>query len=174
MSARPFDITAASERVRVDRDRRGEIAFTISNRGVQKCRARIVVTAVPPASAAWFALAGPAERELSPDGTDQAAFIATIPASVASGQYQMRLDVATDGAPACEGQVVTVVVEGEAAPRRAMPSWILFLIAALLGVGGAVAALITKLFAILFAGLGAATVVFVIALVLLLKHGRSA
>jgi hypothetical protein len=174
--SRAFAITAACERIRVDERRQGEIAFTISNASQSARKAQLIVTALPPASANWFQLHGTRERELKAGGTDQVAFQVAIPATVAPGRYQMRLDVMLENSAACEGQVVAVLVDGPArAQKGEFPLWILFVIAAVIAVGGAVAGLLAEIIAIVIAATAVAAIVFAVALVLLCKrNARSA
>ena len=137
-----FAITAASQRVQLDEQRRAEVAFTVSNRSGCAMRARLLIRPQDGTATAWLALEGELERELAVDGTEQICVQVAIPADAPAGSYAFRLDVVGVANPdehVSAGQWVGLVVPPAQPPRRGgFPWWLLLVaagLAALVGLG---------------------------------------
>ncbi|HYN89868.1 MAG TPA: hypothetical protein VER55_15145 [Ardenticatenaceae bacterium] len=89
----PFVITTATNHVRLDANRHGEVAYTVSNTGDRPVRARARIVPQPPAQADWFTIAGGAERDFAAAGTDQFKVQMILPPTAGAGSYLARLDV---------------------------------------------------------------------------------
>ena len=109
----PFDITIATNSIRLNAKRQGEAAFTVFNRSGRPVRGRAQVAAQPPEAAAWLGVAGEAERNFAIAGTEQITVQVTVPAQAAPGTYTLRLDMVGVENPDedyCSGPSVTLVV----------------------------------------------------------------
>jgi hypothetical protein len=109
-----FDITTATNTIRLDDQGRGEIAFTVFNASGRALRGRARVVAEDPAAEAWLALAGEAERKFDIASAQQY-----------TGSYPFRLDVVgveNPDAMYTQGPAVTFAV-AEAEPKRAPIRW---------------------------------------------------
>jgi hypothetical protein len=69
--ARVFDITAASDTVRLDGKGQGEIPFTASNVSGRPLRGRAFLVPQDAASKPWLSVSGEAERDFPAGGTQQ-------------------------------------------------------------------------------------------------------
>jgi hypothetical protein len=108
-----FGVTVATTSVVLDPERRGQAAFTVTNRTTQarRGRARIVVTGST--DPRWLAIAGEPESDFKAGATHVFTVDVTVPAAVAEGTYAFRLDVVAVANPDedyTEGPTVTFAV----------------------------------------------------------------
>ncbi|MDY7227257.1 hypothetical protein [Hyalangium rubrum] len=143
---RAFDITAATESVNLSASGQGELAFTVSNALRAPVRARATVMMAGQARPEWATIAGEAERDLAPDGTQQYIVKLQVPPGTPPGRYTFHVlvtNVANPDEQYADGPTVAFVVP-EAAPvvKKAFPWWIVALAAGVLVIGGGVAAIL--------------------------------
>jgi hypothetical protein len=143
---RAFDITAATESANLSASGQGEIAFTVSNALRAPVRARATVMVEGQAQREWTSIAGEAERDFTPDGTQQFIVKIQTPPGTPPGRYTFYLlvsNVANPDEQYADGPTVSFVVP-EPAPvvKKAFPWWIVALVAGVLVIGGGVAAII--------------------------------
>jgi hypothetical protein len=108
-----FGVTVATTSVVLDPERRGQAAFTVTNRTNQarRGRARIVVTGST--DPRWLALAGELESDFTAGATHVFTVGVAVPAAAAQGTYAFRLDVVAVANPDedyTEGPTVTFAV----------------------------------------------------------------
>jgi hypothetical protein len=143
---RAFDITAATESVNLSASGQGEIAFTVSNALRVPMRARATVMMAPPAQREWTAIAGEAERDFAPDGTQQFIVKLQVPPGTPPGRYTFHLlvsNVANTDEQYADGPTVSFVVPQPApVEKKAFPWWIVALVGGVLVISGGVAAII--------------------------------
>lgn len=125
--ARYFGITSANTTIDLSADRKGEMAFTVSNETGQALRARASVSPIEPARPEWFDLKGAPARDFSPDQTQQFAVTISVPRSAPGGTYKFSLLVASTERPDeqyTEGPVVSFkVAAADEAPKPVFPWW---------------------------------------------------
>ena len=143
---RAFDITAATESVNLSASGQGEIAFTVSNALRIPMRGRATVMVAGQAQREWTAIAGEAERDFTPDGTQQFIVKVQAPPGTPPGRYTFHLlvsNVANPDEQYADGPTVSFVVP-EAAPvvKKAFPWWIVALVGGVLVIGGGVTAIL--------------------------------
>ena len=112
-------ITASTNEVPLDGQRRGETSFTVFNASNRPLRARVTVTPASPALPAWFTIEGQSERDFPVSGTQQFTVDVAIPADVATGSYSFRLDaidVGNPDEPAVQGPAVAFQVTNAPVP----------------------------------------------------------
>ncbi len=147
--AKTFAITTAKQTCALDSGRNGGASFTVTNTTGQPHRGLLKIKALGATDAAWITLQGDAEREFTANGTQQVSAKIAVPASVAPGKYNFRLDtisVADPDEDYTEGQSVAIEVQAAAAvPPKKFPWWIVIVIIAVLAiVGGFVTWLVTS------------------------------
>ena len=124
---RIFAITAASERVTVGGDGRGEITFTVTNSSARPLRGQLRVRPLGQTKGEWLSVAGETERVLSPNATQQVVVNVATPPEAPAGKYQFRLDAVSvinpDG-DFTEGPTVDLEVKAAEAQKKAFPWWI--------------------------------------------------
>ncbi len=89
----PFNITAASDTVRLDAQGRGTTTFTVSNASGRSRRGRARLVPSDPAHAGWLSLEKDAERDFSADGTHQYTVRVAAPPGTPPGRFTFGLDV---------------------------------------------------------------------------------
>jgi hypothetical protein len=126
----PFDVTAATNTIRLDAQRRGEAAFTVFNNSGRALRGRATLVAATPAIVPWLALEGANERDFDVAATQQFSVQIAAPPDAAPGVYTFRLD-ALDVALPDEGLSTGPSVNFEVPappppppPKRTIPWWI--------------------------------------------------
>jgi hypothetical protein len=139
-----FAITAATNSISLDANRRGETSFTVFNaRGRPiRGRARLVPENTP--AEGWLSLEGEAERDFGIAEAHQFKTRITVPADASAGSYPFRLDMVGVENPDelyTQGPTVTFQVP-EPAPKKAFPWWILAAAAGAIVVIGIVLAII--------------------------------
>lgn len=138
--ARVFDITAASDSLRLDTKGQGDVAFTVSNVSGRRIRGRAKVVPKDPATAGWLAMAGDAERDFPAGGTQTFTAKVAVPADARAGQYSFRLDVVSVDNPdeeTAQGPSVGFsVAEAVAPPPKSSRAWFALAVILLLVVGG--------------------------------------
>lgn len=141
--ARIFDVTAASDSVRLDARGQGEMPFTATNVSGRHLRGRAVLIAEDAASKSWLSLSGDAERDFPIGGVQQFGVKVAVPAGTKPGSYKFRLDVVSVENPDedyAQGPTVAASVTLPPVPPRPFPWWIpVVAVVVLLVVGGVVA-----------------------------------
>ncbi len=121
---RIFAITAASERVVIGGDGRGEITFTVTNSSKRALRGQLRVRPLGSTREEWLSLAGESERAFSPNATQQVVVKVATPPGAPAGKYQFRLDAISVVNPDddfTEGPTVDLEVKATEAPKKAFP-----------------------------------------------------
>jgi hypothetical protein len=126
----PFDITAATNTIRLNAQRRGEASFTVFNNSGRALRARATLVAQTPATASWLTLDGANERDFAVAATEQFTVQIAAPPDAAPGVYTFRLD-ALDVALTDEGLTTGPSVNFEVPapsppppPKPKIPWWV--------------------------------------------------
>jgi hypothetical protein len=130
-----FAITPALTEIALDKDGRGEIAFTVTNRRPAPILARARAVTEAPADASWFTVADP-ERRFAAGETHTIAVQVTAPLGAPGGRVRMRLDMASVDNPDddfAEGPWVAVQVPAPAPPppEKRLPMRLIAVIAAI-------------------------------------------
>ena len=138
--ARVFDITAASDVVRLDTKGQGDAAFTVSNVSGRRMRGRAKAVPQDPATAGWLKIAGDVERDFPSGGTQLITASVSVPADARPGTYSFRLDVVSVDNPdeeTAQGPSVSVTVaEASPPPPKSHLMWFLLAVVVLLLVAG--------------------------------------
>lgn len=130
----PFAITAVTNSVGLDANRRGTASFTVFNASGRPVRGRAQLVSEDPAAAAWLTLDGEPERDLPIADTEQYTVQIAVPPDAPAGSYPFRLDMVGVENPDEDytaGPTVTFVVP-EPAPKKPFPWWILLVIGGVL------------------------------------------
>jgi hypothetical protein len=142
----PFNVTAASDSLRLDAQRQGAITFTVSNASGRPRRGRARLVPGDPAQASWLKLEGEAERDFAADGTHQLTVRVAVPAEVPPGRFTFGLDVVSVENPDEEftqGPKVAAEIP-RVEVKKPFPWWILAVAAGLLLVLGLTAWLLLR------------------------------
>jgi hypothetical protein len=134
----PFDITTATNSIRLDSQRQGEAAFTVYNRSGRPVRGRSQLAAQDPASAGWISLVGEVERSFALASTEQIGVRIQVPPTAKAGQYAFRLDMVGVENPDedyCAGPSVTFDVPEPVADKPFPWKWVAVLVAGLVVIG---------------------------------------
>lgn len=140
---RSFAITAASNSVFLDEDRKGEARFTVSNQSGRSIEGRARVVAEDAEAEPWISLRGSAHRVFSTAGTEQYTAEIEVPPDAPSGNYTVRLDMVGEERPDeqyVEGPSVTFQVPEPEPDSEPFPWKIVAAIVAVLLIGGGVLA----------------------------------
>src|SRR5262245_61195024 len=124
---RIFAITAASDRVSVGGDGRGEITFTVTNSSPRPLRGQLRVRPLGSTKSDWLNVGGETERVFSPNATQQVVVKVATPPGAQAGKYQFRLDAISVINPDddfTEGPTIDLEVKATEAPKKAFPWWI--------------------------------------------------
>ena len=138
--SRVFAITAATDTVRIDKQRQGEATFTVTNTSGQPLRGRANVVATAPAHAEWFTIVGADERDFGVEATDQMQVKISLPADVPEGNYHFQIDFISVDNPDedyAEGPSISFAVAPPPPPPKPFPWWIIIVIVSVI-VGGIV------------------------------------
>jgi len=122
----PFSVTAASNSVSLDAQRRGQAPFTVFNASGRPIRGRARLAAESPQASGWLSLAGAAERDFPIAGAEQYTVHIAAPRDAEPGSYAFRLDVVGVENPDelfTQGPSVTFELSG-ATPKKGFPWWI--------------------------------------------------
>lgn len=140
--ARVFDVTSASDTVRLDGNGQGEMAFTASNVSGRPVRGRAKLVPQDAAAKAWLSVVGESERDFPASGTQQFTVKVAVPAGSKPGKYNFRLDVVSVQNPDedyTQGPNVAISVTLPPPAPKPFPWWILVVAAVLLlAIGGVV------------------------------------
>ena len=121
---RIFAITAASERVTVGGDGRGEINFTVTNSSARNLRGQLRVRPLGSTNGEWLNIAGENERAFTPYATQQVVVKVATPLGAPAGKYQFRLDALSTVNPDddfTEGPTIDLEVKATETPKKAFP-----------------------------------------------------
>lgn len=126
--ARAFDITTTSPTLKLGGNRKGEVAFTVTNALGKPVRGRAVIIAEGTTPSDWFLLNGEPERDFLPNGTHVYQVQVAVPPSQAAGDHAFHLLVADPSNPdeyfAESSPVAFKVPAPVVAPHRKIPWWI--------------------------------------------------
>ena len=136
--AQSFAITTtAPDPLKADANGHAEAVFTVTNTTSRPIRGLATAKSLGATKRDWLAVRGETERDFAGGATEQ--FVVNIHvAGVPGGRYPCRLDVASAANPDEDfttGPVVNVDVAGSvtaAAPKKAFPLWIVFVIVGVL------------------------------------------
>src|SRR5262249_8192576 len=126
--SRIFAITAASDRVPTGADGRGEITFTVTNSSARALRGQLRVRPLGLTKGEWLNVAGEAERNFSPNVTQQVVVKVSVPPGTPAGKYQFRLDTVSLVNPDddfTEPPNIDLELKATAPPKKAFPWWII-------------------------------------------------
>jgi hypothetical protein len=151
--SRVFNISSASDAVRLDSHGQGEVAFTVTNASTRPVRGRFKVKLldkpapdVPALAADAIAVGGDTERSFNPNDTQQVPVRIKVPSGTREGKYSFRLDGINVDSPDedfTEGPALAIDVK-PTPPKRKFPWWILAIVVLVLLVGGGVGYMIMK------------------------------
>ena len=139
-----FVITAATNSLRLNPDRRGETSFTVFNASGRPLRARAQLVPQSQAAGDWLSLVGEVERTFDIAGAHQYTVRVAVPPDAPAGNYPFRLDMTGVENPDeqhVQGPAVTFEVPAPE-PVKPFPWWILAIAAAVLVVGVLIAILV--------------------------------
>ena len=126
--ARAFDITTTSPTLKLGGNRKGEVAFTVTNSLGQPVRGRAVIVPEGATSPGWLVLNGDAERDFPPNGTHVFQVQVAVPPAQAAGEHAFHLLVVDQSNPdeyfAESSPVAFKVPAPVVAPRKRFPWWI--------------------------------------------------
>ncbi|MCY1080462.1 LamG domain-containing protein [Archangium lansingense] len=126
--ARSFDITAASESIRLDGSRQGEISFTVSNAIGTPVRGRVVLEPEGQTRPEWLSVDGQAERDFTVDGTHTYVVKVSVPQNIPEGTHAFHplvVDVASPDEQYARGPSVGFQVPRPfVPPKKRLPWWI--------------------------------------------------
>ena len=144
---RLFDITTPTNTIVLDRARRGEASFTVTNISGQPRRARLLLVPEDSHTNAWLSLQGEPVRAFVVSETQQITVNIQLPPPAPSGSYGFRLDLAREDLPdedLTQGPRLTVQVP-ESGPKPAFPLWVIpVVLGAIALVGGVIAFLVLR------------------------------
>ncbi|HXJ93707.1 MAG TPA: PASTA domain-containing protein [Terriglobia bacterium] len=135
-----FNITTASNTVRLDGQQRGEVAFTVSNTSGRPLRGRAKLVPLDSTPKSWLTIAGESERDFPAGGVQQFTVQVAVPSESKEGRYVFRLDAVAVQNPDedyTQGPAIAFVLAKQEKAKR-FPWWIpalAVLVIAALGVG---------------------------------------
>ena len=140
-----FAITTTTPNSQLDKQRRGEVAFTVTNQSGGRIKGRAEIKADDPAQAQWLTLSGPSEQEFDPDEVKQFVVRIAVPDTAPQGTCKFRLNIIspskrTSEDEGVEGPNVSVAVPAPPAPvpPPPFPWWIIAVVAGVLVIVGGV------------------------------------
>ena len=142
MPERSFSITAATPGITLDTQRKGTVAFTVTNSTSRLLRGQMQIRPLGETKAEWLRLQGAAEINFAPSETHQVAIEIQAPPGTPPGKYRFRLDACSTSNPDddyTEGPVVSVempVPPAKTVDKKPFPLWILLLILGIVVIGG--------------------------------------
>ena len=143
MPAFAVTVTTPDPKLSQDKNRSGEVSFTVTNQSSGALRGRAEIKPDDPAQASWFKIADQSERDFAPDQAQQFIVRIAVPAAEKAGTCKFRLNMvstskATGEEQSVEGPSVAVVVPPPViTPVKPFPWWILAVVAGVLVVVGA-------------------------------------
>ncbi|MFH8251386.1 hypothetical protein ACH3VR_13520 [Microbacterium sp. B2969] len=135
----PFAVSGPAALTLDQATRKGTASFTVSNVTGRPVRVRLAVQAGAGTDAAWFAIAGDAERPLPVAGTATVDVAVTVPDPAAAGSGSFTLGAALEEEPDEVVPSPTVSFEIPPSKRKPFPWWIVIVVIValvLLGGGG--------------------------------------
>jgi hypothetical protein len=121
---RTFDIAAASDRVSMGEDGRGEITFTVTNTSSRPLRGQLRVRPLGSTKGEWLNIEGETERAFSPNAPQQVVVKVATPPGAPAGKYQFRIEAISVTNPDddfTEGPTIDIEVKATEAPKKAVP-----------------------------------------------------
>jgi hypothetical protein len=140
VAPRVFNITVPAGNVRLGKDRKGDVRFTVTNDSDRPQRSLAKIVPLEGAKPEWFAVGGELERDLPVQGVQQYVVTITVPKGIPEGTGKLRLDAVSaikDGESVAEGPTVVFEIPKEDKPINPIP-WILAGAAVVLVVVGVV------------------------------------
>ncbi len=137
-----FTVTAAGQKVPIDKDGAGQAAFTVTNTSAKPVRGRVLASALPPAEASWFSISGPTTFEFAPGEARSVVAQIAAPKGTKPGTYSVRCDAVAEENPDedfTEGPSVSFEVAAEE-KKKGFPWWIVAVAAVV--ILGAIAAIV--------------------------------
>jgi beta-lactam-binding protein with PASTA domain len=129
-----FTVTAAGQRVNLDKTGAAQASFTVTNASPESHRGRLLTRPRDPAKPEWFSVAGESVRSFAPNAAEQVVVQLDVPAGSPPGSYSFRLDAVSEDDPDedyTEGPSVAFEVAPPPAPtKKKFPWWILIVVAA--------------------------------------------
>jgi hypothetical protein len=138
-----FDVTTATNTIRLDNKRHGELTVTVFNTATQPKRGRIQLGTQQQELVPWVSLAGNQERDFQPSGAQQYTFTVEVPPEAQAGTYRFHVDMVGVDNPDedyTEGPVVSFDVPKVDAPQTRPFLWWIVAVAiiALVVMGGTI------------------------------------
>ena len=137
--ARPFIITTAQGKIKLNEQGRGKVSFTVSNETGRPLKAQIKPKPLNAAKQEWLTVTGETERDFPAEGSQQVTVEVAIPAGTPEGKFDFRLDVASIYNPEdeySEGPTVALEFSGVDGPeKKKFPWWIVAVGTAVLLIG---------------------------------------
>lgn len=138
-----FDITTATNIIKLDNRRHGEITVTVFDKSGQSKRGRVQLATQQPELVKWVSLAGDMERDFQPAGAQQYTLMVNVPPEEQAGTYRFHIDMVGVENPDEDytaGPVVSFDVPKVDAPQpKPFPWWIVAVaLIGLIVVGGTV------------------------------------
>ena len=139
-----FTITAATNSIRLDTNRRGEASFTVFNASGRPIRGRAQLVTQYPAVADWLTLQGAAERDFGIAEAHHFTARIALPADAPAGSQPFRLDmVGVENPDEQYTQGPTVIFQApEPEPKKPFPWWIIAAVSGGLLLIGAILAVV--------------------------------
>jgi len=113
-----FAISAAVQKVALDRSGAAQASFTVANTSGNAVRGRLLAEPHEPARPEWLSVLGAPARDFAPGATQQVIVQLRVPSGSPAGSYSFRLDARPEAGPDEEptkGPSVTFVVP---APKK--------------------------------------------------------
>jgi eukaryotic-like serine/threonine-protein kinase len=131
-----FTVTAAGQKVSLDKTGAAQASFTVTNTSPQDHRGRLLTRPRDPAKPEWFSVVGDAVRSFAPNAAEQVVAQLNVPPGSPPGSYSFRLDAVAEDDPDedyTEGPSVAFEVAPPPAPgKKKFPWWILIVAAVVL------------------------------------------
>src|SRR6266511_462268 len=122
-----FAITTASDTIKLNEQRHGEVVFTVTDTVARPLRGLAKLKALGDTKQQWLRLAGESERDFAAGGTQQFTVMLDIPPGAPPGKYGFRLDVVSSINPDedfTEGPTVTAELL-PAKPPAPSKAWVI-------------------------------------------------
>lgn len=145
--ARPFVITTASARAKLNKQGQGKVSFTVSNETNRPLKAQIKTKALNSAQEEWLTLIGESERDFPTAGSQQITVEIHVPPGTPSSKFDFRIDVASVYNPEeeyTEGPTVAFEAPENQPEKKKFPWWILAVVLGVLIIGGVITWMVAR------------------------------
>ena len=140
--AHVFDVTAASDNVRLDGKGQAGVAFTVTNVSGRPLKGHANPVPSDPSAKQWITITGDTDRDFAAGASQQFKVQVAVPTAAKPGKYNFRLDVVSTENPDedyTQGPTVAFELKAQAPKEhKPFPWWILivgFVVLIALGVG---------------------------------------